>query len=268
VSTKRTTSDWRRRAHRSGDRFTLDLAAQLTEISRPPVLPPTWHCEVACVLADAAAIGGDFTVFALDGGRLRAMLVDTSGKGQEAATRAVMLAGAISGLLAELPVDDVLPAVNRHVLRVSEDEDFATAVLLEVDLTTGRFLLGNAGHPPPAHFTAGSGQWTQYPTTGPALGFFDVATWELVPGRLQDDDALLVVTDGVVEVPGADIDWGVDRLLGEAERLVLRGWAGGAQVLLDRRQQLGDDAQVLLLNRTRPHYAPAVHVPGQVPASL
>jgi len=230
-------------------------------------MPAQWHCEVACVLADNAAIGGDFTVFAHRGSTLRAMLVDTSGKGQEAATRAVMLAGAINVVLAELSIDAVLPAVNRHVQRLGEDENFATAVLLEVDLDSGSFLLGNAGHPEPAQFVAGSGVWRKYATTGPALGFFDEADWELVPGRLQVDDALLLVTDGVVEVPGADIDWGIDRLLGEAERLVLRGWEGGAQTLLDRRRQTGDDAQVLLLNRTRPAYVASETVPAQlVPA--
>ena len=242
---------WRRPGLRLGeDRFTLDLAALLADISHPPTLPPQWHCEVACVLADEVAIGGDFTVFACVGTTLRAMLVDTSGKGREAATRAIMLAGAISGLLYELPTEAVLPAVNRHVQRLGEDENFATAVLLELDLVTGGFLLGNAGHPPAAHFTAGSGQWMQYGPTGPALGFFDSADWSLHSGQLWPNDALLVVTDGVVEVPGSDIDMGVDRLLGEAERLVLTGWADGAQILLDRRRQVGDDAQVLLLNRT------------------
>lgn len=256
----RTSGEVRRR--RTGlrfgdDRFTLDLAAHLADISRPPVLPAHWHCEVACVLADEVAIGGDFTVFTREGSTLRAMLVDTSGKGQEAATRAVMLAGAISGLLFELPTDNVLPAVNRHVQRLGEDENFATAVFIELDLETGSFQLGNAGHPPAAHFAAGSGQWQQYGPTGPALGFFDTAYWGMHEGQLRPDDALLVVTDGVVEVPGTDIDLGVDRLLGEAERLVLTGWAEGAQTLLDRRRQVGDDAQVLLLTRTRVAAAPA-----------
>lgn len=242
-------------------RFSLDLVEHLRDISTPPELPDGWLCEVAVALADGAAIGGDFVVFTRadvrsesgeQSDRLRVMLVDASGKGAEAATRCVMLAGAISGLLAELPLEAVLPAVNRHVMRLGSEENFATAVLLELCLSTGDFRLGVAGHPPPARFDAGTGRWQTYPTTGPALGFLPDAEWTLHAEALAPGDALIVVTDGVVEVPGADVDWGIDRLLGHAERLVLSGWAGGAEELLEQRRGAGDDdAQVLLLSRRR-----------------
>lgn len=230
--------------------FNLDLAQHLADISRPPALGEGWQCEVAVELADDAALGGDFTVFGLDGSRLRVMLVDTSGKGAEAATRAVMLAGAVAGLLGELPAEQLLPAVNRHVQRVGSEENFATALLLEVDLDEGTFLLGNAGHPPAAHFLAGAGTWTLLEATGPALGFLPDATWSFHQGQLALDDVLLAVTDGVVEVAGTDLDVGFDRFLGQANNLVLHGWVNGARELLDQRRGAGtDDAQVLLLRR-------------------
>lgn len=268
-------------------RFGLDLAEHLQAISTPPPLPDGWLCEVAVALADDAAIGGDFTVFSRDGlpydqrlpevssvaddatfdvpgrimtsdamgdlsgrDRLRVMLVDASGKGAEAATRCVMLAGAINGLLAELPLDAVLPAVNRHVTRLGSEENFATAALVELELGSGAFQLGVAGHPSPARFEASTGRWSTYDATGPALGFLPDASWTFHTGVLAAADALIIVTDGVVEVPGADVDWGIDRLMGHAERLVLNGWTGGAQQLLNQRKGAGnDDAQVLLLAR-------------------
>lgn len=231
-------------------RFSLDLAEHLLAVSTPPPLTAGWSCEVAVALANDAAIGGDFTVFSLSesGDHLRAMVVDASGKGAEAATRSVMLAGAISGLLAELPTCLVLPAVNRHVARLGSAEDFATAALLDVDLRSGNFKVAVAGHPPAIHFDAGSGRWHQYDVTGPALGFLPDAEWELRSGHLAPDDAFIIVTDGVIEVPGADLEWGIDRMMGQAEHLVLSGWAGGAQRLLAQRRRPGsDDAQVLLL---------------------
>jgi hypothetical protein len=58
------------------------------------------------------------------------------------------------------------------------------------------------------------------------------------------------VTDGMVEIPGVDLSLGMDRLLGRATRLVLEGWEGGAERLLEQRRRAGsDDAQVLLLTR-------------------
>lgn len=63
-------------------------------------------------------------------------------------------------------------------------------------------------------------------------------------------DALIIVTDGMVEIPGVDLSLGLDRLLGHATRLVLEGWKGGAERLLAQRRRAGsDDAQVVLLTR-------------------
>lgn len=67
---------------------------------------------------------------------------------------------------------------------------------------------------------------------------------------MRSGDALIVVTDGVVEVPGLDVDTGIDRLLGQAEHLLLGGWVGGPCTLLEQRRRAdSDDAQVRLLAR-------------------
>ena len=51
-----------------------------------------------------------------------------------------------------------------------------------------------------------------------------VADLRSVPdrGALRPGDALMLYTDGLVEVPGQDIDAGIDRLLGEADHLIAR----------------------------------------------
>jgi serine phosphatase RsbU (regulator of sigma subunit) len=234
-------------------RLSLDLATHLLAISTPPLCGPQWDVQTAITISDGDALGGDFMVFSLDERRLQAVLVDASGKGFEAATRSVMLAGAISGLLGEVPSDVLLPAVNRHVLRLGWDEHFATAVHLDLCLETGGFQLGVAGHPAPVALDAGSGRWRHFSETGPALGLLPDATWEQHEGTLGWGDALIVVTDGVVEVPGEDLEIGLDRLLGHAERLVLSGFADGADHLLAQRPRPGsDDAQVLLVRHTAP----------------
>jgi serine phosphatase RsbU (regulator of sigma subunit) len=241
-----------RQRRRGEQQMMLDLAAHLKAISEPPPCAENWVVQTALAVADGAPIGGDFMVFAQDdaGTRLQVVAVDTSGKGADAATRSVMLAGALSGLLGEVPSDHLLPAANRHILRMGWDEHFATAVHIDLDLVTGDYRLGVAGHPAPAHFDAGSGRWTPLPATGPALGFIAGAAWTQHRGRLHPGDALLVVTDGVVETPGVDLDVGLDRLLGHAERLVLTAFDAGAQKLLEERRNAGqDDAQVLLISR-------------------
>jgi serine phosphatase RsbU (regulator of sigma subunit) len=51
-------------------------------------------------------------------------------------------------------------------------------------------------------------------------------------GALRPGDALMLYTDGLVEVPGQDIDLGTDRLLGEADRLMASGFKSGAWELV------------------------------------
>ncbi len=264
----------------------LDLAGHLRTVSAPPSCGRQWQVQTALAIADGAPIGGDFIVFGPNPGtdRLQAVVVDASGKGAQAATRSVMLAGAISGLLGEVPSESLLPAVNRHILRLGWEEHFATAVHLDVDLPSGAYRLGVAGHPAPAHFDAGSGRWRLLRPTGPLLGVVSDAVWTQHVGRLAPGDALLVVTDGMIEMPGQDLEVGLDRMLGHAEHLVLSRFVGGAEQLLRQRRRVGrDDAQVLLVTRAvpsvpppggdvprqrrvAPSHAPSPDVPGRQPA--
>lgn len=228
----------------------LDLVEHLKMISSPPDYGARWQVEVALAVADGAPIGGDFIVFDAPGDvdRLQAVVVDASGKGADAATRSVMLAGAIAGLLGEVPSDVLLPAINRHMLRLGWEEHFATAAHIDVDLNTGDFRIGVAGHPAVARLHAGSGKWELLRATGPALGLIVGASWSQHQGRLAPGDTIVVVTDGVIEMPGEDLDMGLDRLLGQAEYLVLSGFVDGAARLLNTRRDAGrDDAQVLVV---------------------
>ena len=115
----------------------------------------------------------------------RSAVVDVSGKGEDAGTRALLLAGALGGLIGALPPGDFLPAANEYLLRQDWDEGFATAVHVSLDLGTGAFEVRNAGHPPAAHRVAGSGRWVLRSEQGPALGLLDGADFPVVSGELR-----------------------------------------------------------------------------------
>ena len=149
-------------------------------------------------------------------------MVDVSGKGEGAGTRALLLSGAFGGLLGALPPDDFLPAANDFLLRQDWEEGFATAVHLSLDLGAGEFEVRSAGHPPAVQRVAGSGRWSVLDDQGPVLGLIEGAEFPVVTGRLRPGDAMLLYTDGMVERRRRDIGLGIDRLLGQAERL-LRG---------------------------------------------
>jgi serine phosphatase RsbU (regulator of sigma subunit) len=180
-------------------------------------------------------------------------LVDVAGKGVDAGTRALLLSGAFGGLLGSVPQGEFLPTCNAYVRRGAANEGFVTAIHLALDLATGDFVVSSAGHPPAAHFEAGSGTWRLTTARGIVLGV--VADLRLVPerGTLRPGDALMLYTDGLVEVPGKDIDDGTDRLLGEADRLVTTGFRAGAADLvrvLSAGTGTNDDRALALIWRT------------------
>jgi len=220
-----------------------------------PELPPTWQVEVSLRSAGGAAFAGDFVSSSVTqsngASRLELSLVDVSGKGVEAGTRALLLSGALGGLLGAVPPERFLMEANRYLLRQDWPEGFATALHVTLDLKSGEYALESAGHPPAVHFEAGSGQWRVSQVEGPLLGVLPDVSYVQGRGMLGPGDALLLYTDGLVEVPGRDIEVGLDRLLGAAERLVLRGFGGGAERLVDEVAAGAlDDRALLLVWRT------------------
>jgi len=126
-------------------------------------------------------------------------------------------------------------------------------VHLALDLTTGEYMVTSAGHPPAAHLDASSGTWRITQARGIVLGV--VADLRLVPERgvLRPGDSLMLYTDGLVDAPGQDIDYGTDRLLGEADRLVASKFRAGAADLVRAMQRgagSGDDCALAIIWRS------------------
>jgi hypothetical protein len=214
-----------------GESMFVDLRDRLRAFGVLPELPPGWHAESAVESAYGQSFSGDFVVAtrARQGQLLEIALVDVSGKGIQAGTRALLLSGALGGLLGETLPDRFLGAANSYLVRQEWDEGFATAVHVSIDLADGSYSVGTAGHPAAVQFHSGSGRWAMYEQTpGPVLGVIEDATFERNSGTLQRGDALILYTDGVIETRHRDLTVGVDRMLGIAERLVSRGFRGGA----------------------------------------
>jgi serine phosphatase RsbU (regulator of sigma subunit) len=236
-----------------GNQMLIELRDRIRAQGTLPELPEGWGSVSVLRPAGGSSFGGDFLVSACDGKVLEVALVDVAGKGVDAGTRALLLSGAFGGLLGSVPQEGFLSACNAYLRRGEMTEGFVTAVHLALDLTTGEYVVTSAGHPPAAHLDASSGTWRVTEARGIVLGV--VADLRLVPERgiLRPGDALMLYTDGLVEAPGRDIDYGTDRLLGEADRLVASGFQAGAADLVRVMQSAaggGDDCALALIWRT------------------
>src|SRR6266568_1423743 len=235
-----------------GDQMLIELRDRIRAQGKLPGLPEGWRSASVLQPAGGASFGGDFLVSACDGKTLEVALVDVPGKGIDAGTRALLLSGAFGGLLGSVPASEFLTACNAYLRRAERYEGFVTAVHLALDLTTGSYVISSAGHPPAAHFDRGSGQWRLTQARGIVLGVVPDLRAGAEHGLLRQGDALMLYTDGVVEVPGRDIDVGIDRLLGEADRLVTDGFSGGTARLVQALQanaRATDDCGLVLIWR-------------------
>ena len=234
-----------------GESMLVDLRDRIMSQGMLPALPPGWYAESALRSAGGTPFAGDFVVASRPGWgkRLELCVCDVSGKGEEAGTRALLLTGAFGGLITSLPPGEFLPAANEYLLRQHWIEGFATAIHISVDLESGDFELRSAGHPPALQLNAGSGRWTVHESEGPALGLIEDADYDPVHGRLNHGDAILLYTDGMVEVRGRDIQLGIDKMLGQADRLLQQGFENGARRLIDTVGTRNDDRALLLVHR-------------------
>ena len=238
-----------------GDRMLIELRRRIRAQGNLPDLGDGWDFAFDPQRSPGgwASFGGDFVVSACDGKTLEVALVDVSGKGLDAGTRALLLSGALGGLLGSVPREEFLAACNSYLLRVAASEGFVTAVHLALDLATGEYVIASAGHPPAVHFDAGSGSWRIGKAPGVVLGVVADTRSKPEHGLMRPGDALMLYTDGLIEAPERDIDAGIADLLGEAERMVITGFKTGAPALVQAMQAGtagSDDCALVLIWRS------------------
>jgi hypothetical protein len=235
-----------------GDRMFVELRDRIASGGQLPDLPEGWAASSCILSAHGDQFSGDFVVTHLgaSGHRLEVVLVDVSGKGTRAGTRALLLSGALGGLLGAIPSADFLRAANEYLLRQGWAEGFATAVHLDLDLRTGEYSIANAGHPSPARYTSGRARWTVLDgARGPLLGVVPGVTFPRQSGRLDRGDALLLYSDGVIESRGRDLTDGIDRMLGVASMSVLGETDIAHDVCGSARSGQADDRAALAVQR-------------------
>jgi hypothetical protein len=237
-----------------GESMLVDMRDRLRAQGELPTLPPSWGAEVALESAYGDGFAGDFVVASrsTNGRMLEVALVDVSGKGREAGARSLLLSGALGGLLGEMSEGGFLESANNHLLRLRWAEGFATAVHVAIDLETGHFTIGYAGHPAAAQYAAGSGRWRMLAGgRGPLLGVIEQADFPRESGTIRRGDALVLYSDGVIEARDRALIDGIDRMLGRAESFIRTGFEGLAQRLCDQAAAgLGDDRAVVTIWRS------------------
>jgi sigma-B regulation protein RsbU (phosphoserine phosphatase) len=235
------------------ERFESEFAAarSVQQYLIPSDLPHIPRLIVRCEYRPALEVGGDFfqVVPETADGSTLVVVGDVAGKGMHAGMLAALLVGAIR-TAAEFTADParILAALNQRL----QDRGIATCLVLGI-AADGKVTSANAGHLPP--YLNGK----EIPLEGALpLGIlpnpdFPVARWQLQPG-----DALVLLTDGVVEAQDAH-----GRLFGFERLQELFGSNPTAAALANAAQAFGQQDDITVLSvEPRPDPRPAALEPA------
>lgn len=231
----------------------LELAHGLQQALLPRTLPRVSGIRVAARYVPATRgmdIGGDFyDLIRLGDTAVAAVIGDVQGHNVAAAAlmgqvRTGVYAHATHGAAP----DQVLARTNRLLADLAPDL-FTSCLYAHLDLARRRVTLAGAGHPPPLLRLPGERARPVDFVPGPLLGIdpdavFPVTELAMTPGMM-----LVFYTDGLVEMPGIDLDDSIADLARHLDRADDRD----LELLIDdllshgRAGQRTDDIAILLL---------------------
>ncbi|MFC9145635.1 SpoIIE family protein phosphatase [Streptomyces bacillaris] len=196
-----------------------DLAEGLQQAMLPRRIPAVPGAHVAVRYRSARLgrdIGGDwYDLIPLPGGRVGAVIGDVQGHDTHAAAVMGQLRIVLRAYAAEGHSPATVMARASVFLHELDTDRFATCTYAEVDLTTGVVQVVRAGHVDPLVRDV-DGSCRRMPAEGGLpLGLsaefgrleYPVSTAELDPGQ-----TMILFTDGLVELPGSDLDEGMQLL--------------------------------------------------------
>ncbi len=204
--------------------------------------------------SEVAQVGGDFyDLFALEDGRVAAVIGDVCGKGVAAARHTVRLRYELRTLVEDgRPPGRALTAFNHRVQEEFVEDEYATLLLLVLDPRTGAVSWSSAGHPPPL-LTGPTPRTLAFDGSLP-VGLFGDATYHTARFTLPQGRCVVLYTDGVVEARNPDRqEFGTEGLEAAAPAVAASA-AAVAEVVLKQLLShsdghLDDDAAVLVLRR-------------------
>lgn len=162
-----------------------------------------------------ASTGGDvYYVSCCATGRITRLLVaDVTGHGSAVHDLAIGLRTLMRKFVNYIDQTRFVQAMNGQFAALSQNGNFATAVVTTFFSPTRRLSLCNAGHPPPLIYRAAEGKWQFLEPTANRitsdlanlpLGILDLGAYEQFEVELNVGDLVLCYTDSLPESRGGD----------------------------------------------------------------
>ncbi len=194
----------------------LTIPAELQWRLLPPLTFVSNRVAVAGVLAPANEVAGDSFDYAVNGDVAHIAIVDAMGHGLEATLLSTVAVGALrNARRSRLSLTDVVAVMDAQIAGQFGPDKFVTAVVGELDTSTGVYRWVTCGHPPALLVRSGRVVKVLDQVVTPPLGLGLLLGEPLVgEERLEPGDRLLLYSDGVTEARDASGEFfGTQRLV-------------------------------------------------------
>lgn len=201
----------------------LEIGREIQQGFLPRAIPQPEGWEIAAFFQAAREVAGDFyDVFELDEYKIALLLGDVTDKGVGSALymalfrsllRSAMTfsinnemdqsTGAFTNqqsnpLKSEARLEHAVRMVNDYICKVHDSAMYATLFFGVLDIKSGLLCYINAGHDTPYVLRNGTVHIRLGPT-GPMVGAFEEASYNVQPLRLEGGDTLVLYSDGITE---------------------------------------------------------------------
>ena len=207
----------------------LDIAREIQTSFLPSELPKVGGWEIAIYFKAAREVAGDFyDAFLLPNGDLMCVIGDVCGKGVGAALFMTLFRSLIrvtattdnfsvrmdtKTLTSAERLRHIVSFTNRYIVETHGDAGTFTTVFIGIiDIKDGMLSYINCGNEPPLLLRDGGVVSTLQPT-GPVVGVFEDAQFEVKEILIEKNDLLLAFTDGITDSKNPDEEFfGIERL--------------------------------------------------------
>lgn len=202
----------------------ISIAREVQDQLFPENLPHVEGVEIEAICKAARSVSGDYYDFIqLTPTRVAIAIADISGKGISAALLMASLQAALRSQLLtagseNLSTAELVSRLNKHLVRNTGDDRFATFFIALYDITARKLRYTNAGHLP--GFCISDGKSQHLDVGGIVLGIVDDYHYKEGCVDVPPNAVVIGYSDGLVEPENAyGEEFGVSRLEAAAQRV-------------------------------------------------
>ncbi|WP_138430634.1 PP2C family protein-serine/threonine phosphatase [Fodinibius saliphilus] len=201
--------------------------ARESQFKLMPLKPPSLDgVDVYGFFMPSFEVGGDYFDYIVGHNSsenskvLNMTIVDVSGKAMKAAMHAVFTSGLLLSRLHRDRPEEILREITPTLHSRTDPQTFITCIIAQFHLKSRKLMLANAGHCLPILKRNGKAEFVSTPAPKYPLGIQDTVDYQAREMQMQENDFLLLYSDGLPEAVNSEGErFGFENLMSLVESL-------------------------------------------------